>query len=530
MGRADSRWLRDVALRRLSRRQLLDLGWRLGVAAWLHPLASRTALAQPAFTSYPFTLGVASGDPWPDGVVLWTRLAPDPLNGGGMPMANAPVAWEVAHDEHFTSLASTGQAIARPELGHSVHVEVGGLEPGREYWYRFHAGRETSITGRTRTAAAPGAAVDQVRFAVCGCTNFEMGYFTALGHLADQQFDFVFHTGDYIYEGGSGFGRAKVGSLPRLHRGEEIFTLVDYRNRYAQYKMDPDLTAAHASAPFVVSWDDHEVDNDYAGDVDDRDTPPEIFLLRRAAAYQAYFEALPLRASSIPRGPSLRLYRHLQFGNLVDLSVLDTRQHRSDQVCEQAGARSCEAATAADRTMLGVEQERWLFDHLAEVRATWTVIGQQVPMFAQQDAPVGGTMDKWDGYPAARGRLLSRLVDTRAPNPIVLSGDVHVHFGADLKLDFGDPASPTVGTELTNSSISSGGDGAEVADYWERLKQRNPHMRFHSGRRGYISCTATPRALRADFIVVDRVTVRGAPPRRAGALVVEAGRRGAQDA
>jgi len=299
-------------------------------------------------------------------------------------------------------------------------------------------------------------------------------------------------------------------------------------------KLNPDLRAAHASAPFIVTWDDHEVDNDYAGDSDEHDTPPEIFLLRRAAAYQAYYETMPLRPSTIPTGPSMRLYRRLRFGNLLDLSILDTRQYRSNQSCNGLSATGCADAAAPSRTILGSEQERWLFEQLAGSRATWTVLGQQVPTFARnmlRAAPNGQySMDKWDGYTASRQRLYARLLETRAPNPVVLSGDVHVHYGADLKLDFSDPRSATVGVEFTNTSITSGGDGAEVAATWEQIRPDNPHIKYHSARRGYIACTATPATMRADFKVLDRVTVPDSPERTGGSLVVEAGRPGASTA
>jgi alkaline phosphatase D len=522
----------DRALSRLSRRELLNIAWKIGLAAIVQPVITDRVLAQPLFRSYPFPLGVASGDPWPNSVVLWTRLAPEPLDGGGMPMANVEVAWEVAADRAFRTVTQKGTSIARPELGHSVHVEVRGLEPGREYWYRFRCGAEVSSVGRTKTAPPEGAAVDRLRFAVCGCSHFETGYFTAFRRIAAEQFDFVFHTGDYIYE-----GRADAGRNPaavRQHRGDEIYTLVDYRNRYALYKSDPDLRAAHASAPFIVTWDDHEVDNDYAGDLDESNTPPEVFLLRRAAAYQAYFETMPLRTSTMPAGPAMRLYRRLRFGSLIDLSVLDTRQFRSKQACAATTATGCTDALDPARTILGPEQERWLFEQLGSVKATWTVLGQQVPTFARnmvRAAPNGQfSMDKWDGYPAARQRLYARLKDTKAPNPIVLSGDVHVHYGADLKLDFVNPRSETVGVELTNTSITSGGDGAEVAAMWEQIRPDNPHIRYHSARRGFIACTATPSLMRADFHVLDRVTVPDAADRIGGSLVVEAGRPGASTA
>jgi alkaline phosphatase D len=309
---------------------------------------------------------------------------------------------------------------------------------------------------------------------------------------------------------------------------------VDYRNRYAQYKSDPDLLAAHASAPFVVSWDDHEVDNDYAGDRDENETPSELFLLRKAAAYQAYYETMPLRRQALPAGSRMRLYRRLQFGGLLDLSVLDTRQYRSKQACGGGSKPACAEAIDPGRTMLGAEQEKWLFENLANTRATWTVLGQQVPTFARDAQKINPAarfpMDKWDGYVAARNRLYARLKETKAPNPVVLSGDVHQHYGGDLKLDFTRPDSETVGVEFTNTAITSGGDGADVSAAWEQIKSDNPHIKYHSGLRGYIACTATPSAMRADFKVLDRVTVRDHPVRTGGSLVVEAGRRGASTA
>lgn len=513
-------------LARMSRRELLDIAWKLGAAAAL-PLTTRAAWAQPAFRNYPFSLGVASGDPWPTSVVLWTRLAPEPLEGGGMPTANVEVSWQVASDRAFRTVVRSGTAIARPELGHSVHVEAEELAPGREYFYRFRCGGETSQTGRTKTAPAAGTAVDRIRFGVCGCSQYETGYFSAYGRVADEQFDFVFHTGDYIYE-----GRGDVNRNPnnvRRHLGQEIYTLVDYRNRYAQYKSDPDLMAAHLSAPFVMAWDDHEVDNDYAGDRDERDTPPEVFLLRRAAAYQAYYESMPVRASMLPKGPHLQLYRQLQFGDLIDMSVLDTRQYRSKQAA-CGDPKSCPELLDVRRTILGEAQEKWLFGALAQANARWTVIGQQVPTFARDMVSVNAasrySVDKWDGYAASRNRLFTHLRDSKAPNPIVLSGDVHTHWCADLKEDFTNPASRTVGVEFTNSSVTSGGDGSDVQPTWEAIRKDNPHITYHSNKRGYLACTATAKTMQADFRIVDRVTVPNQAARTARSMVVEAGRPG----
>jgi len=520
--------LYDRTLARLSRRELLKIAWYLGAGAVAAPLTARCTLAKPIFDAYPFALGVASGDPAPDGVVLWTRLAPAPLEGGGMPMADVEVDWEIARDPRFQSIAQRGTAIARPEIGHSVHVEVEGLEPSRDYWYRFRAGDEVSRVGRTKTAPPAGAAVDRLRFAVCGCNNYEQGWFTAFRRIAEEQFDFVFHTGDYIYEARATGGRSDA--AVRQHNGREPYTLVDYRNRYALYKMDRDLMAAHASAPWIVTWDDHEVDNNYAGDFDERGTPPELFVLRRAAAYQAYYETMPLRRSALPSGSHMRIYRRLHFGSLVDFSVLDTRQWRSDQACGDGMRTNCAEALDPARTMMGAEQEQWLYDNLADTHARWTVIGQQVPTFARDfkswDADSRFAMDKWDGYVAARQRLYAHITSSKAPNPIVLSGDVHVHYAADLKMDFENPRSPTIGVELTNTSITSAGDGADISGDWEAIKNDNPHIKYHSARRGYIACTATPATLRAEFKILDRVTMPDQPIRTGGTIVVEAGRPG----
>jgi alkaline phosphatase D len=522
----------DRLVSRLSRRELMKVVGLAGAAAIAHPIVGRGLLAQPLFASYPFTLGVASGDPLPDAVVIWTRLAPRPLEGGGMPMTAVQVAWEVAGDAGLQSIVKKGVAVARPEVGHSVHVDVTGLQPGREYWYRFTCGTEVSRTGRTKTAPASGARVDRLRFAVCGCANYEMGYFTACRHIAEEDLDFVFFTGDYIYESRADGGRRDT--TIRQHLGDEIFTVVDYRNRYAQYKMDRDLMAAHASAPFIVTWDDHEVDNDYAGDRDERGTPPEVFLLRRAAAYQAYYESMPLRASTVPSGPHMRLFRRLQFGALIDLHILDTRQWRSGPACGGGNQSHCAEALDPRRTILGAEQEAWLFGNLSEASGVWTVLGQQVPTYVRDTkatSPNGRfSMDKWDGYAASRDRLYARLQETRAPNPVVLSGDVHVHYGADLKADYTNPRSPIVGVELTNSSITSNGDGSDVNGDWPKVKPDNPHIKFHSARRGYISCTATPQALRADFKILPRVSLPDQPISTAGSLIVEAGHPGAKQA
>ena len=339
-------------------------------------------LAQPRFGKNPFTLGVASGYPQADGIVLWTRLAPDALNGGGMPNAAVEVAWEIAADEGFGSVLRKGVERATPELAHSVHAEIRGLEPARWYHYRFHAGGATSVTGRFRTAPAADAANDRLRFALASCQQYEQGYFTAYRHMAREDLDLVIHVGDYIYE--SSWGRTRV----RSHGTPECVTLAEYRNRYALYRSDADLQAAHAAFPWLVTWDDHEVSNDYANDRSQKLDPPALYLRRRAAAYQAYYEHIPLPAWARPRGPNARLYGQSGFGQLAQICMLDDRQYRSHQVCapERRGgstvvtAGECPQRLSPELTLLGTEQERWLHGALDKSTARWNIIAQQTLM------------------------------------------------------------------------------------------------------------------------------------------------------
>lgn len=515
------------ATARLSRRGLLRLISYLGTASFLPPLAGCGQMISPRFQHDPFRLGVASGDPSADGVVLWTRLAPAPLDGGGMPTNPVEVGWEVAHDERFLDMARTGRTMARPELGHAVHVEVEGLLPARDYWYRFFVGDAASPIGRTRTAPDGSRLAQRLRFGTCGCANFEAGYFTAYRHMAEEAFDFIYHCGDYIYEAGIG-GHGEQAAV-RRHPSGEPYTLVDYRNRYALYKSDPDLMAAHASAPFVVSWDDHEVDNDWAADFDQDGTPPELFLLRRAAAYQAYYEHMPLRRRSLPTPVHLQLYRQIKFGPLLNLNVLDTRQYRSNQVCSGGYLEDCPDRLDPHRSLLGAKQESWLFEQLATSKAAWNVLAQQVPMFSLDHSAAGMGryhMDKWDGYDATRLRLFRTLAERKPANPVILSGDVHTHWAADVKAVVEDPGSTTIGTEFTTTSITSGGDGSAQLDLWPVIQGNNPHIHYHSNRRGYMACEVTPERWTSTFKTIDRVTESGRPVRRTQEAVVECGRPG----
>ena len=369
------RWLSS----RVRRRQvLIGAGALTGLA--IANQFSEKVIAQPKFSDYPFKLGVASGEPYPDSVVLWTRLAPDPLNGGGVSAANVSVQWQIATDENMRQIVYQGTEIATREFGHSVHVEVGGLQPSRWYWYQFKVGNEVSPIGRTRTAPNRRDRVNRFRFAFASCQNWQQGYFTPYKYMAQEDLDLVVHLGDYIYEGGVS------ATAVRPHNGSEPYTLEEYRNRHALYKTDPNLQATHAAFPWIVTWDDHEVDNNYADEVpqDPELQSTEDFLRRRAAAYQVYYEHMPLRRFSIPRGPDMQLYRRLTFGNLAEFNVLDTRQYRSDQACGDGQDVGCAEALDPSRTITGAEQERWLFDGLGRSQARWNILAQQVFM-AQRD-------------------------------------------------------------------------------------------------------------------------------------------------
>jgi alkaline phosphatase D len=484
---------------------------------------------RPRFAVNPFTLGIGSGDPTPDGVVLWTRLAPDPLNGGGMPGEAVPVRWEVATDDAMRNVVRRGSELARPDLGHSVHAEVGGLDPARWYWYRFDAGGEVSVIGRTRTAPAASSAPDRFRFVVASCQHYEAGHYTAWRHASREDVDLVAHLGDYIYEGATN-PNAAPGIVLRPHQSWEPTTLGQYRDRYALYKSDADLQAAHAAFPWIVTWDDHEVDNNYAGAVSQDDDPRDAFLVRRAAAYQAYYEHQPLRKASIPRGPDLLLYRTMGAGRLARFHILDTRQYRSNQSCDDGMKQPCPGWSDPARVMLGDAQERWLTRGVEQSDATWSILAQQLAFSRIPDPnrPDFHAMDPWSGYPVARDRLLEWMAARREKNFVVLTGDIHANFVMDVKRDMMNPSSATVATEFIGTSISSGRDGSARWPSLAEYESRVPDMRFHSNRRGYVRCEVTPDALHADYREVPFVMRPGAPVETAASFVVERNRPGAQ--
>jgi alkaline phosphatase D len=497
------------------------------------PLLGRrsTVLAKnPSFTHNPFTVGVASGDPTDRGVVLWTRLAPKPLEpGGGMPKEDVEVLCEIATDDGMRDIIASTTTLASPRLAHSVHVEVDTLEPNRWYFYRFRAGDAESPIGRTRTMPAANAMPPQLRFAFASCQHYETGYYTAYEHMAEEDLDLVFHLGDYIYE------YAAEGGRTRKHVGGEIKSLDDYRIRHALYKSDPLLQAMHARCPWMVTWDDHEFENDYADDISEvPGVDPAKFLARRANAYQAYYEMMPLRRASLPKGPDMQLYRKVSFGKLADFLVLDTRQYRSDQPSSRDEVFDVgELPRLSSGNILGKDQFGWLQKSCANSPASWNVMAQQV-MMANIDFETGSKLryyaDGWPAYPTERRQLLEFLQDAKVSNPVVLTGDFHSNFVNDLRLEDGKVELPVVATEFVGTSISSAGDGQDRRDSWKNIMSENPGVKFLNDQRGYASCTVTPDSWRTDFRIVKEVTKPGAPISTRASFVIESGKRGASPA
>lgn len=486
------------------------------------------------FDRDPFNLGIASGEPSADGVVLWTNITPSPAQT----KSAISVRWEIANDDRMIDKIQSGETIAHPELGHAVHVEVDGLSPERDYFYRFYVGGEASVVGRTKTTPIFNAPAKRLRFAVCGCQRRDHGHFTAFQHLAAEDVDFVYHYGDYIYS--SMWHRAKDWAWVQLGMkhdwpDDEMQTLNYYRQRYALYKSDPLLQAAHASAPFITIWDDHDVDNNWAADIDQFDGPPELFLLRRAAAFQVFYEMMPLRRNAMPNGPSMRAYRRFAWGDLANINVLDTRQYRSNQPCGDGkkSREQCPESLAPGRTMLGDEQEAWLFDGLGRSQLRWNVLAQQV-MLMQHDRSkkidvISYHMDKWDGAVAARDRLLNFVRENSVPNLVVLTGDVHEHMAGELKADFNEPGSATLGHEFVATSITSSGDGVDRPKGWDEVMSKNPHIALLNDQRGYVICDVTPELWTTHYRTVDYVSKPDAGIKTRLSLGIESGKPGFVD-
>ena len=494
----------------VSRRRLLQLSGAsaaviaLGIAARAARAERSSEREGAAAPEGMFSLGVASGAPRPDGVVLWTRLAPEPLaedGHGGMPLKEVTVRWEVAIDEDFRSIVAHGRALAQPALAHAVHPRVEGLDPGTEHFYRFRAGRELSPVGRFRTLPAEGEPAESFSFGLVSCQAWYHGHFTAHRHLAaEEDLDLVVFVGDYIYEYGiteTNLWRqgAEVGEAHRV----EIETLEQYRLRYALFKSDPHLQAVHARAAAVAVWDDHEVQNNYTGALSDTGIPEDDFAHRIAVAYRAFYENMPLDVAALPDGTDTDITDGFDVGSLARFSLLDSRQFRDAKPADAAEQHR------EDRTILGTEQEDWVGERLASSTATWNLLANGVVLVPIDEA----STDMWDGYPAARRRLLAQMAE--ASNPVMLTGDIHKHVAAEIPADPDDPAAGALGVELVCTSIASDGDGAADAGTPETWT-RHEYVKLYDGRRGYVHVRLTPQEMVSSFRVVDWIEADDTAP------------------
>jgi alkaline phosphatase D len=503
-------------------------------------LSSCGTLAAQSLRHNPFLLGVASGSPSLDGFVLWTRLLGSPA---GEPLPDSPIelGWELASDPNFRVVVQTGRVLAVPEEGHSVHVEVGGLNADtrtgqvQHYWYRFMVGTSVSPIGRSRTLP-PSNSQQPLKLALASCQNYEHGYFNAYQHMANESLDCVLFVGDYIYEYGSTPGRT------RQHNGPTCYSLEDYRARYALYKSDPDLQRAHAAFPWIVTWDDHELANDYSKDRSATENGQD-FDARRNAAYRAYWEHQPLRRAQKPTAGRMPLYRHYRWGNIANLHVLDTRQYRDLQICtpeDQGGSRSitdanCPQRLHSGRSLLGDAQEAWLQRNIQRSDASFDIIGQQSIM-AQMRMPASRSAqpqeadtfwnDSWDGYPQARARAISQWGQKK--NVITLGGDVHATYLSHLKADFDDPASSTLASEIIGTSISSPSWSQATT---ERVMGYNPHIKFgKSDQRGYTVVEVGSQQTLVTLRVIDNARIPQSRVETASAFVIERKQPGIQAA
>lgn len=514
-----------------TRRQFLTWSALVGALAFTPELASSaTASAQSSSpTEYPFRLGVASGDPLPDSVVLWTRLAVDPMApSGGMLPGVVPVRWEIADDDRFGRVVRQGVEFATPLDGWSVHVDVRGLEPAREYFYRFLVGPHASTVGRTKTAPAYSAHVDALAFAWASCQRWEDGYFPAYADMATEANDVVFFLGDYIYEYAIPATGARAAEPRPESAARETVALDDYRDRYALYKADANLAAAHASAPWVSTFDDHEVDNNWAAQISQDGDDPRQFLMRRADAFKAWWENTPVRGDLRPSGPDMKVYRRFTFGDLVDFSVLDTRQYRSDQA--NGDGEFPQNAETADpsRTITGAEQEQWILDGF-DRPARWKFLAHQTviaDLARNTDGERRVGMDPWSGYEASRHRILDGARDRGTTNLVSIVGDIHRSIVSELRRDYqaGDASAPVVGVEFAGTSISSGKDGADVDATGRAVLEASPHVKYGNALRGHVRGRLTHTEWTAELRTVDKVSSRGGAATTKQTVVVPNGR------
>jgi alkaline phosphatase D len=529
-----------VLSRKIDRRAFLGgmagVGIAIGTGGRLLGAGGRRMGGVPALPADPFQLGVASGDPLPDSVVLWTRLAVDPTSPEPMPPVKVPVRWEIAADERFGKVVRSGQRTTGPDLGHSVHVDAHGLDAAHDYFYLFRVGDYVSPTGRTRTAPPSGRRLDRTTFGVTSCQSYQAGYYTAYDQMSRDDLAFVVFLGDYIYE-------LALGSV-RQHGLPPAVSLDDFRRHYAAAHADSQLQAAHAAAPWIMTWDDHEVEDNYAGlhpgELGKARAPDEAanFPAKRAAAYRAWWENVPVRAKPPGNDGSMRIYRSFRFGDLVTLPVVDARQYRTPLATEGQGPASppggyslLPAALDSNATILGKEQERWLQRTLDRSGAQWNVLAQQTQMAAVDHTPEDGSSsgystDTWDGYVAARNRLLGHVDKAKVKNFVTLGGDTHTSSVDDLRTDYQKDGSPVVGTEFVAPPATS---PENLAQQYIDGALRNPWIHlFDTANKGYLHVDATRAQLRAEFRYVTTIQQPQAEPVAGTSWVVESGKPGAQ--
>ena len=537
--RGPRRWTGVTPPQHATRRTVLASGAALTAA--LTAASSLTAAARAGGSSptrhQVFQHGVASGDPLPDAVVLWTRVTPTPgaVPGSGLG-SGVRVLWEVSSDERFRTVVRRGRVVTSAARDHTVKVDARGLDPERWYWYRFTALGRTSPVGRTRTAPAVGTTPANLRLGFASCSNWPAGLFAAYRGLAERRdLHAIVHLGDYLYESGS--------SDVRAHQPErEIVALSDYRARHGQYKTDPDLQAAHAVAPWIVTWDDHEVTNDSWSDGAENHQPDTEgdYAARKARAHRAYDEWMPVRMDGTARlDDGTRLYRRLRFGTLAELSMLDLRSHRSEQI---SGTGTDTGVDDPARTITGEPQMRWLLDGLQQDRARWKVVGTSV-MFAPlkvaalprdvvaaintlspllpQDG-VYANPDQWDGYTADRRTVLDHLVQNAVQDTVFLTGDIHSAWAIEVPTDVGAyPVAPTAAVEFVCTSVTSDnlkdalGTPSRSAPNLaaeQAILAANPHIKYlNFDDHGFCVLDLTAERAQCDWFVIGSRTEADTP-------------------
>lgn len=515
----------------LTRRQLVKRAALTAAAAFWAPALRAAPVELPGFHDYPFKLGVASGWPTADAFILWTRLAPSLYDKAAMPRDPIVVKWQVAGDEAFARIVREGEAVAYPENAHAVHVEVTGLEPARPYFYRFIADGEASPVGRSHTLPPMGSPLEAFRFAFASCQSRTDGYYAAYRDMVEQEPQLILHLGDYIYENG---WVAMTRRIPVI----EAFDLDGYRALYASYKQDEALQAAHAAAPWVTIWDDHEICNDWGGAYSGSShMVPEAFLARKVAAFKACYEHMPLPMTSRPHEAVARMYGRLAVGNLIQFDFLDCRQYKNDPACQDQPRISdgfasypkiCKAAADPGRSMLGADQEQWLAKGLGFYGATWNAIAQTT-MVAPFDFVSGEEaaydMDGWDSFPVSRQAILDLIAERKLSNTVFLGGNIHAYYSGVLNRVALDPESPPIATEIVGTSISSGGGGDARYTSANSQFSENPFARFFENRRrGYVLCDVTHKAWTNHFRTIKDVADPYSPSSVLARAVIETGK------